>query len=372
MRIGIDARFFGPRVGGGGLGRYVEELIRHLEKLDAKNEYVIFLRKKNWDDYSPQATNFRKVLAPWRWYTLAEQWGMPRLAQKEKLDLLHVPHFNVPIFLPIPFIVTIHDLILLRFPSIRATRLDPLRFWLKFLAYRLVLAVAVRRSCHIIAVSQATANDLVSYLHVPEEKITVIHSGPTPPSKNYQLPVTGYQLPIPYLLTVGNAYPHKNLDGLLIAFCDILQKNPTLTLISVGPDDAFRAGLKKLARQLGLSDQVQFLGFVDEATLDNLYQKATAYLVPSLLEGFALPGLEAQLRGVPVLASDIPAHREVFETSALYFDPRDHQAIAQTIQFLLDHPEWQKNLREEGLKNCQRFSWSAAAQKTLSLYQHAQ
>ncbi len=139
MRIGIDARLFGPRTGGGGLGRYVEQLVKHSEQLDQKNEYVIFLRKENWKDYQPAALNFKKILAPWRWYTLAEQIKMPRLVREAKLDLIHYPHFNVPVFAKTPFVVTIHDLNLLEYPKAGITNLDPFRFSIKYLGYRFVL-----------------------------------------------------------------------------------------------------------------------------------------------------------------------------------------------------------------------------------------
>ena len=130
--IGIDARFFGSI--GKGLGRYTQKLIENLEKISAQggpasgwdNQYFVFLRKENFDEYQPRNKNFQKVLADYQWYTFAEQIRMPLLLNKLKLDLVHFPHFNVPFFYRKKFVVTIHDLILLQFPTVRGTTLNPI------------------------------------------------------------------------------------------------------------------------------------------------------------------------------------------------------------------------------------------------------
>src|SRR3990167_6714654 len=109
MRIGLDARFLGPE--GTGIGRYVSSLLENLEAIDKNNYYVVFLRKQNWHLFNPTSPNFTKVLADARWYTAKEQLIMPFLLKKAKLDLLHVPHFNIPVAYPGKMIVTIHDLI---------------------------------------------------------------------------------------------------------------------------------------------------------------------------------------------------------------------------------------------------------------------
>jgi len=111
MKIGIDARMYGPKQGG--LGRYVEQLVLELEKIDNQNEFVIFLRADNWNEYTPSKPNFKKVLANISWYGWQEQFKLTPIIKKEKVDLMHFPHWNIPLFYNDPFIVTIHDLILL-------------------------------------------------------------------------------------------------------------------------------------------------------------------------------------------------------------------------------------------------------------------
>src|SRR4030042_1687889 len=115
MRIGIDARLWGPY--GRGVGRYVHKLVENLEKIDRRNEYLIFLRKANYGLYCPRSKNFRKVLADIPWYTAEEQFVLPSIFSSQSLDLLHVPHFNVPLLYKGKTVVTIHDLTMLKFGS---------------------------------------------------------------------------------------------------------------------------------------------------------------------------------------------------------------------------------------------------------------
>ena len=133
MKIGIDARLYGPKHRG--IGRYIFKLIENLEQLDWGNQYTIFLEQENFDDYSPSNENFTKALLPYRWYSIKEQIFLARELRKHNLDFVHFPNFNVPFFFRHPFIVTIHDLVLDHFPGERATQLPKPFYYLKLLAY---------------------------------------------------------------------------------------------------------------------------------------------------------------------------------------------------------------------------------------------
>ena len=214
MRIGIDARFYGPT--GKGLGRYTEKLIKYLEKLDHGNDYVIFLRKENWKKSHPGNPRFEKVLADYRWYTLSEQKNMPRILNKYSLDLVHFPHFNVPLFYRGDFVVTIHDLILLDFPTKRATTLGSVKYAIKNLAYKKVIKSAVKRAKKVITVSEYTKKRLVERFNLDEDKIIVTYEACDKVESSESGMMDRDVLKIhrinkPYLLYVGNAYPHKNL-----------------------------------------------------------------------------------------------------------------------------------------------------------------
>ena len=215
MKIGIDARFFGSI--GKGLGRYTQKLIENLEKIDNENQYVIFLRKENFDEYQPKNKNFQKVLADYQWYTFAEQIKMPRLLNKFKLDLVHFPHFNVPFLYRKKFVVTIHDLILLEFPTVRGTTLNPFFYKIKFLFYKFIIWSAIKRAEKVITVSNFTKKELLKYYKkdLKEEKIAVTYEAGSDYIKNDEYNQSSdveilkkHGIIKPYLLYVGNAYQH--------------------------------------------------------------------------------------------------------------------------------------------------------------------
>ena len=371
MRIGIDARLYGPRTGGGGLGRYVEQLVSHLEKLDQHNEYVVFLRDENWNEFRPTGQNFKKVRAPWRWYTLTEQIHLPRLIKKEKLDLIHYPHFNIPIFSKTPYVVTIHDLNLLLYAKTGITNLDPIRFWSKYLGFCFVLKQGLKCAKKIITVSNATRNDIVKYFPFTKDKILTIPLGYTKTDHVLETGplITNFQLPTsPYTLAVGNAYPHKNLNGLITSFHEVLKSFPNIKLVLVGPKDRFRYKILDQVYKLGITDNVIFTGFVDDAALIEFYKNASAYIMPSYLEGFGFPGIEAQFHNTPVLASDIPALRETFADAAIYFDPKNPYAIAHSICKILTDKNLAQTLKNNGQNNINRFNWDQTTIKTLEVY----
>ncbi|MEK7122705.1 MAG: hypothetical protein AAB855_02510 [Patescibacteria group bacterium] len=152
--IGIDARLYGQ---GLGLGRYVSKLIEHLERCQSEYQFVIFLRKQNFDAYEPRNKQFRKVCVDVPWYSLSEQLVLPWLFLREKCDLLHIPHFNIPILYPRKMVITIHDLILVKHPlsaTIAASTRHPFVHRIKYWGFHVVLMNALALSCRIIAVSQ--------------------------------------------------------------------------------------------------------------------------------------------------------------------------------------------------------------------------
>ena len=157
MPIGTGARCYGSS--GKRLGRYTEKLIDALEREDEKNEYVIFLRRENFDEYQPYSKRFTKVRADYAWYGFAEQFLFPWQLWREQHDLVHFPHFNVPIFYLGRFVVTIHDLILMRYPTVRNTTRLTIWYWMKFLVYRMVIRVACFRARRVITVSRFTESE---------------------------------------------------------------------------------------------------------------------------------------------------------------------------------------------------------------------
>lgn len=368
MRIGIDARFLGPE--GTGLGKYVQELILNLEKLDFQNQYYIFLRKSNFEEFKPENKNFKKILADVYWYSVKEQLELPLIFSAQKLDLLHVPHFNIPLFYSGKIIVTIHDLIKSEFATQAATTKSAPIYFFKHLAYEAIIRLAVRRAQKILVPSNYVSSKLRQKLKVPKEKIRVTYEASSLANLNLKTEnskqvLEKYNIKKPYLLYVGNAYPYKNLDNLLLA---LKQLTHNLKLVNPCSRSAFYDRLKDKAKSLGLKNHVILPGYVVDDDLTVLYKEAEAYVFPSLSEGFGIPGLDAMALGVPVICSDIQTFNEVYSDAVLYFNPRNPDDIAEKIKQVLENQNLKNELIQKGLNQSKKFSWQKMAKETLSIY----
>lgn len=369
MRIGIDARFFGPEESG--LGRYVYQLIQYLQTIDTVNDYVVFLRQTAYDTWRPANPRWKKVLADYRWYTVSEQRHMPQLLEKERLDLVHFPHFNVPLWYHRPYVVTVHDLTLYRFPTARASTLGFVTFWIKYYVFREIFSRAIGHADAIITISQHSKHEISQRFHVPAEHITVTYEAadalPEPVTTGI-LAAKGVQSP--YLLYVGNAYPHKNLERLLQAWAIAHKTSPDAWLVMVGKQDFFSNRLRQWAEAEKIPHIVWF-GFASEAELSALYRQAQAYFFPSLSEGFGLPGLEAMTAGTPVFAAKASCLPEVYGDAAHYFDPLNVQSIADSMRTAMYDTLERQRLIAAGRQRLTTFSWERMARQTLEVYQRA-
>ncbi len=369
MRIGIDARFYGSF--GKGLGRYTQKLIEHLEIIDHENQYFIFLRKENYATYQPKSNNFHKVLADYRWYTAKEQLLMPCKAWRLRLDCMHFTHFNVPLLYYRKFIVTIHDLILAKYPTQRATKLGPLTYSLKHFAYRLVIKSAVKRAKAVIAVSEYTKKEIIRYFHCAPEKVMVTYEAAEPVPETFSPDpqvLQKYDIRRPYVLYIGNVYPHKNIEGLLRAFKKVLKTHPDYYLVLVGKEDYFFKRIKEETQDLQIENRVLFPGFVTDRDLPHLYALAAAYVFPSFCEGFGLPALEACSYGVPVAASNNSCLPEILGEAGIFFDPNDLGAMEGKIRKIIEDQKLANTLRQRGYARVRQFSWKKMAEITKKVY----
>lgn len=368
MKIAVDARFFNES----GVGRYVRNLINNLSILDKKNNYYILLLKKDYDQFT-ETKNFTKVLADFRWYGFAEQFKLPKLLKGLKLDLVHFPHFNVPIFYSGKFVVTIHDLIHQHRHSARATRLDPFTSKLKQIGYRKVFKVATGKSGKILVPSKSVKELLVDEWKINSEKIVITHEG----VDNHVLNISGkineaesekildkFKIKKPYLFYVGNAHPHKNVEGLIRAFLVLRQKYSNLKLVLSGYDHYFWQRLKKENQHEGII----YTGFVTDEELVALYKEAKVFVLPSFEEGFGIPILEAMACSCPVASSNTASLPEVGGEAALYFDPVKPDDMVEKISKILKDKKLRQTLIEKGLKRYKQFSWKKLAEKTLEVY----
>jgi len=393
MRIGIDCRLWNQS----GVGRYTRNLIEQLQLIDKNNEYVLFAGRDIESQIVKQiqGDNFRVVIAGIHWHSLEEQVRFPGILNKENLDLVHFPYFSVPVFYKKPFIVTIHDLIIDHFPTGEASTLLPFTYKSKRLGYKFIIKKAAKKAKKIITVSNSTKKEIVDHLKVDPDKITVTYEG-TMKMSNIKYPMSNIQLKNKdYFLYVGNAYPHKNLERLIEAFNRLcrpelvsrshlkgkkdsspakLDQNDT-KLVLVGREDFFYKRLKDKVEKLGLEGSIIFKGEVDDDKLQNLYQNAKALIMPSLMEGFGLPIIEAMANKCLVLCSDIPSFKEIALSCAIYFDPSSSCDIAEKMREIcsndLNHDIKYKDKIQKGFERSKEFSWEKMAKETLRVYNSA-
>lgn len=367
MRIGIDARFLGPE--GSGISRYIERLITHLERIDQRHEYVVWLRPAaRWRPTNPR---WSVRIADVPWYSLAEQTRMPRLFQAAKLDLLHVPHFNVPVFYPGRLIVTVHDLILNEHPTERSSTLEPLIFRLKHAAYRFTIRRAVSHAKRIVTVSRWSETQLHRAYPMTEKKTRVTYEAADPlPTPVDWSAITAHGVTKPYILYAGNTYPHKNLERLVEALQLMHTAGENIQLVLVGKRDYFSQRLEALVKERPVQNIV-FFGYASDAELNALYRHAQAYVFPSLSEGFGLPGLEAMQAQTPVVAAKASCLPEIYGSAAAYFDPHVPADMARQITAVVKDQTLRSHLITAGAAKVQEYSWERMARETLTVYEEA-
>lgn len=368
MKIGIDARFYNET----GVGRYLRNLISNLQALDKKNSYFIFLQPLDFQKFS-ETHNLKKVVAPFSWYGFAEQFNLPQLLSRYKLDLVHFPHFNVPIFYTGKFVVTIHDLIHQHHAMKRATTLNPLTFKIKQIGYRRVFKNAVIRSRKIFVPSNFVKNLLVDEWKIPAEKIivtpeavddTIISIAKKMSKEKSKKVLRRFDLKPPYIFYVGNAHPHKNVEGLIEAFLQLRKKYQYLTLVLAGSNHYFWERVKKENQY----KDIKFVGNVSDEELVAFYKNAKVFVLPSFEEGFGLPIIEAMACGCPVVSSNAASMPEIGGEAAVYFDPTNKDEIVSKISQILENQKIANNLIDLGKKRVKLFSWEKLAKHTLKGY----
>ncbi|OGH64662.1 MAG: hypothetical protein A2821_04395 [Candidatus Magasanikbacteria bacterium RIFCSPHIGHO2_01_FULL_41_23] len=373
MKIGIDCRLLGPEQGG--LGRYIEQLVLHLSLIDQENDYVLFLRSENINKVKIGNEHFKytKVLADIPWYGWREQILLASIIKKAKVELMHFPHWNVPLFYNEPFVVTIHDLLLLQYSTRAASTLGPIGYWFKNLAYRIVLRHAVQSAEHIIAVSEFTKQEIIKHFPQTTNKIFIIYQAPSFESpanvSASQNTIEKFGINKSYALYVGVSYPHKNLAGLVRAWKLLVERHGNdYQLVIASKKNYFSNKIEKIVQEEKIS-HIIFTGFVPDEDLPALYKNAALFVFPSLYEGFGLPPLEAWIFNVPVVASNRGSIPEILGMGALYFDPESIKQMADVIFQGLINDEIRYELRLAARQESLRYSWSKLAAETRAIYE---
>jgi glycosyltransferase involved in cell wall biosynthesis len=296
-----------------------------------------------------------------------EQQLLPRLAKRERVDLLHSLASTAPVWGQFRRVVTIHDVIYRVHPEGHAG--------LRARVMGVLVPLAARRSDRVIVPSRSTRNDLASLLNVPVTKIDVVPEGVRLPLQDRPTDVTDLRDRLgigdrPVALTVSAKRPHKNLMRLLEAMA-LIPNDRRPVLVLPGYPTEWEAELRGKAHDLGLDGDTRFLGWVPEDELENLYAAAACFVFPSLYEGFGLPVLDAMARGVPVACSDRGSLPEVAGDAARLFDPEHPTAIAEAIETLLSDRAEADRLVAAGRARAAEFTWQETARLTVEVYRRA-
>lgn len=369
MRVALNGLFLAaPDTG---TGQYLRELAREMVSLAPRDEITVIA-----PDADPSAPTGVVVAPPMATSeNLAklefEQLTFPRACRRGGFHLAHVPHFGPPLRSSVPIIVTIHDLIPLRLPAYRGSLLVQL--------YTQLAAVAARRARLIFADSETSARDIQELLNVPRERIRVAYLAtdarysPVKDTTEIARVRAKYNLPERYILYLGGFDVRKNVAVVIQAFSGLTAERTNgwrLVLAGRMPDkdSAFFPDPRRAAKELGVSNETQYIGYVSEEDKPALYSAAGVFVFPSLYEGFGLPPLEALACGTPVLAANAASLPEVLGAAGILLDPNDAHAWSGALRTVLNDPALYSELQAAGPAQARKFSWTRTAQRTLEAY----
>jgi glycosyltransferase involved in cell wall biosynthesis len=301
-------------------------------------------------------------------YSLAEQVKIPISLVRERVHLLHEPHYVLPPATRCRSVVTIHDCIHLMFPQYLPGRLAH--------AYaRASMWSAVRKSDRILTVSEASKRDILRFFDIAADKVAVIYNAiderflASADEERMDLIRQRYQLDHPFLLYVGNIKPHKNLERLIDAFGRVRGGAVSdLRLVIIGDEISKYPPLRQAVHRHRLDKYVRFLGFQPHDTLAAFYRLARAFVFPSIYEGFGLPPLEAMACGTPVVTSNVSSLPEIAGNAAILVDPYDPASIADGITRAVTDEPLRAVLIERGLARARGFSWTQSVSAIHRIY----
>ncbi|MES2455689.1 MAG: glycosyltransferase family 1 protein [Bacteroidota bacterium] len=366
MNIGFDGKRAANNLTG--LGNYSRSLVAGLAHFFPQNQYFVYTPKVRDNAQISQffsADNIQ-IRTPLSKGPLWRSLGIKKSLIKDKIDLFHGLSHEIPVGLTaagIPSIVTVHDLIFLKFPQYFGT-ID--RF-----IYKLKCGYACRKADRIIAISERTKRDIVEFFSIDPGKIEVIYQSC---DDSFKIPCTDekkssvketFRLPEKYILSVGTIETRKNLITLVRALKHI---DVTYRLVVVGKKTAYADQVLAEIEALGLSDRVLFLENVPFDALPAIYQQATVFVYPSLYEGFGIPILEALHSGVPVVAAKESCLEEAGGPGSLYVRPLNHTGFANAVNSLLTSPEIREKMRIAGRSFAQRFDSNLLAGQMMRVY----
>ncbi|MCU1263290.1 MAG: glycosyl transferase, group 1 [Bryobacterales bacterium] len=377
MKIAIDVR----RLRDFGVGTYIRNLLIALAAVDGENEYLLLWNPHDGSHLPALPSNFQVV--PYRRTDTSrlEHLLLPLFLRSLNVDLVHFPLNRVPILMHKPYVVTIHDIGIILFPEEQG-------IWHTMRRFR--FQRGLMRANKVIAVSAATRRDIHNELGVPDDRVRLVYNAPDPHFFSHDREagpeaaqadrtriLERYQIKYPFLLYAGTIRRQKNIPRLVEAFAVLrpqLEGHPLykdLRLIIIGDEISKDPAVRRAVMQSRVEQTVRFLGFVPFDTLRVFYELASAFVFPSLYEGFGLPPVEAMASGTPVVASGISALPEAVGDAAVLVNPENVFDIARGMREVLTDPDLRARLIEKGRIHAASFSWERNAKDVIGIYREA-
>ncbi|MBI5555107.1 MAG: glycosyltransferase family 4 protein [Elusimicrobia bacterium] len=359
MNIAIDARTISNNKTG--IGNYIKNICEKLPIIDKNNIYIYYQEKLRHSLKNiPIVSVISRVL-----YFLYDNLVFPFQLTLQKIDLYHNPAFMLPLVnFGYKKIITVNDLGFYTFGH------DFAKGW-HARHMKMMLPLSIKRADKIVAISQATKNQVIDLFQVAPDKIVVTYLGVSekyrviPSQIEVKEVLHKYRIEKPYILFVGTMDPRKNLVRLIKAFQNVKRQKNDLKLVIVGnKGELFSIELDKMVD----SGDIILTGYIGEEELVYLYNGASIFTFPSLYEGFGLPILEAMACGTPVITSNVYSMPEVAGEAAILVNPESTDEISAAINRLLQDEPFRKSLIEKGLRRVREFTWEKTAQSTLAVY----
>ena len=374
LHIVIDAR----RIRDFGIGTYIRSLAHALGAIDRTNRYTLVSAPEDVRTLSGLPPNFRSAVYKRSDTDLVDNLAFPLFLRGLSPDLTHIPLNRVPLFMPRPYVVTIHDMANLLYPEAKPD--FRMHYW------RYHFRRGLERATRVMAVSDATKRDVEKLLAAPPGRIRRVYNAPDPGfledthatgAEDRRRIMERYQIAHPFLLYAGNIRRHKNVPRLVEAFAVVrgqLASHPVykdLRLVIIGDTISQYPAVRQTVIKSRVEQSVRFLGFVPFDTLRCFYESAAAFVFPSRYEGFGLPPLEAMACGAPVVTSNVSSLPEVVGDAAVLVNPVNVFDIARGIREVLLDEELRASLISRGRQQAARFSWESTARQALEVYREA-
>ena len=351
------------------------ELIKALQVIDHENLYFIFVKKGEDHTCIQETSNFKIVEVPGVSYADWEQFFLPIYVKKYDLDVLHCTSNTAPVFCPVPTIITLHDVIFLEKKK-QNGGLFNLYQQLGKIYRRMIVPASIRRTQHIITVSNYEKQQINSVLNINSDKISVVYNSF---GKHFRIPedeptlksvLNKYDLPNEYIFYIGNTDPKKNMFNTLKAYGKyVVSVNNPLPLVIADVDAKVLEQVMQATNVYQFRHLIQITGYIYNRDLPFIYAGAKVFLYPSLRESFGIPVLESMACGTPVITSETSALPEIAGNAAWLVNPADDNAISKALQSSLADQGMREAMIGKGFERIREFNWTNSAKNLLHIYQ---